>query len=152
VFDATSASAWLTKTLDVNLIAGDNTIQMELYWGWMYLDYLAVPTRVLTSVEERPASVPGMFCLEQNYPNPFNPLTVIKYTIAGTRGQGLGVSGVSLVVYDVLGREVAVLVNERKAPGTYQVTFDGSGLSSGVYFYRLEAGDFVQTKKLVLLK
>jgi hypothetical protein len=152
VFDATSASAWLTKTLDVNLIAGDNTIQMELYWGWMYLDYLAVPTRVLTSVEERLASVPGMFCLEQNYPNPFNPLTIIKFTIGGNRGQGIGVSGVSLVVYDILGRQVAVLVNEKKAPGSYEVTFDASGLASGVYFYRMTAGQFVQTRKMLVVK
>jgi aminopeptidase N len=108
--------------------------------------------KVISGVEPEPSGLPKEFALGQNYPNPFNPLTVIKYTIAGARGQGLGVSGVSLVVYDVLGREVAVLVNERKAPGTYQVTFDGSGLSSGVYFYRLEAGNFLQTKKLVLLK
>jgi hypothetical protein len=63
-----------------------------------------------------------------------------------------GVSDVKITVYDVLGREVAVLVNERKLPGRYEVTFDGSHLASGVYFYRMEAGSFVQTRKLTLLK
>ena len=91
------------------------------------------------------------FALEQNYPNPFNPKTSIKYTIGGAGGQGPGVS-VKVAVYDLLGREAAVLVNERKAPGTYQVSFEGSGLSSGMYIYRLTAGSFVQTRTMVLLK
>jgi hypothetical protein len=152
VFDASSASTWYTKTVSVDLNAGDNTIQMELYWGWMYLDYLAVPTRVLTSVDERPGAVPWSCSLEQNYPNPFNPITSIKYTIGGNRGEGIGASDVSLVVYDLLGRVVAVLVNERKAPGDFEVDFDASALSSGVYFYRLTAGQFVQTRKMILVK
>jgi photosystem II stability/assembly factor-like uncharacterized protein len=109
-----------------------------------------VTTEPVTSAS--PPLQPLSYLLEQNFPNPFNPLTVIKYTVAGFRGQGLGVSDVSLVVYDVLGRKVVVLVNERKAAGIYQVTFDGSGLASGVYFYRLTAGNFVDTKKLLLLR
>jgi glucose/arabinose dehydrogenase len=87
----------------------------------------------------KPGDIPMRYALEQNYPNPFNPLTIIKYTIGGNRGWGLGVSDVSLVVYDVLGRQVAVLVNESKSPGSYEVQFDGSGLASGVYIYRLMA-------------
>jgi hypothetical protein len=90
--------------------------------------------------------------LEQNYPNPFNPATVIRYAIPGAGGQGLGTSNVRLVVYDLLGREVAVLVNEKKVPGSYEVTFDGAGLASGVYFYRLTAGSFVQTHKMLLIR
>jgi hypothetical protein len=105
-----------------------------------------------TAIASTELDVPEKYSLEQNYPNPFNPKTTIQYTVGGVRGQGIGVSGVSLVVYDVLGREVAVLVNERKAPGTYEVRFDASSLSSGVYFYRLTAGDFVQTRKMVLAK
>jgi photosystem II stability/assembly factor-like uncharacterized protein len=105
-------------------------------------------------------NTPKVFALEQNYPNPFNPSTVIKYTVGGTRdcqpasglAGGLGVSDISLVVFDVLGRSVATLVNERKLPGTYEVTFDGSALSSGVYFYRLQAGSFVQTMAMLLVK
>ena len=81
----------------------------------------------------------------QNYPNPFNPATVVRYRLQTA-------SEVRLVVLDVLSREVAVLVNDRKAPGTYQVAFGALGLSSGVYFYRLTAGAFVQTRKMVVLK
>ena len=86
-----------------------------------------------------------MFNLSQNYPNPFNPTTLIRYTIAGSKEVKLG-------VYDILGREVAVLVNERRGPGSYEVTFDGSGLSSGVYVYRLIVGNFVESRKMVLMK
>jgi len=108
---------------------------------------------VLTSAQPEAAGHPTMFSLDQNYPNPFNPTTVVRYQLPVA-------SGVKLVVYDVLGREVAVLVNERKEPGTYEVKFDGSGLTSGVYFYRIQAGDpslrsgqsFMQTRKVLLLK
>jgi hypothetical protein len=93
------------------------------------------------------------YSLSQNYPNPFNPSTVISFQIPMA-------SHVSLKIFDLLGREVAALVNEEKRAGSYEVTFDGKNLSSGVYFYRLQAGDpstgsgqrFVQTKKLSLLR
>jgi hypothetical protein len=83
--------------------------------------------------------------LAQNYPNPFNPATTITYELPIA-------SQVTLSVYDVLGREVSVLVNGRKNAGVHEVKFDGVNLPSGVYFYRLQAGDFCQSKKLVLLK
>jgi hypothetical protein len=106
-----------------------------------------------TAVEDQSVlTTPTAFALEQNYPNPFNPLTIIKYTIGGVRGQGSGVSKTKLVVYDLLGRDVATLVDEAKRPGGHEVSFDGSGLASGVYFYRLTAGDFTKTRKLLLLK
>ncbi len=89
--------------------------------------------------------LPTTFELSQNYPNPFNPTTGVRYQVPG-------VSDVRLVVYDILGREVTTLVNERKAAGRYEVRFDGSGLASGVYVYRLTAGTYVQTRKMVLLK
>jgi hypothetical protein len=85
------------------------------------------------------------FVLEQNYPNPFNPSTVVSYQLPVA-------SNVKLAIYDLLGREVAILVNERKMPGTYEVKFDGSNLASGVYFYRLQTGDFMQTRKLLLIR
>src|SRR5512140_2137814 len=88
---------------------------------------------------------PLQYTLEQNYPNPFNPLTIIKYTIAGAGIQGPGASKIRLVVYDLLGREVATLVNEPRTPGSYEVTFDGARLSSGLYYYRITAGTFTQT-------
>jgi len=103
---------------------------------------------------------PADFHLLQNYPNPFNPVTVIKYTIAETRGHlpasgqagGSGVSDVKLVVYDLLGREVSVLVNERKATGSYTVSFDGTGLSSGLYICRLSTGKDMESRKMLLAK
>jgi hypothetical protein len=90
-------------------------------------------------------SSPFKYELSQNYPNPFNPVTNIKYQI-----QKLGF--VTLKIYDITGREVKTLVNEIKNPGNYSVTFNGSELSSGVYFYRIQAGDFIQVKKMVLIK
>jgi predicted GH43/DUF377 family glycosyl hydrolase len=93
------------------------------------------------------AEVPREFALGQNYPNPFNPSTTIQYAIpVGTYGR------TSLQVYDVLGREVATLVNEAKQPGTYTVRWDASGMASGTYFYQLQTGRFVSVKKLLLLK
>jgi len=89
--------------------------------------------------------LPTHYALSQNYPNPFNPSTTIRYELPKA-------SQVNLSVYDMLGREVSVLVNERREVGVHKVKFDGSYLSSGVYFYRLQAGDFVQTKKFVLSK
>jgi mannosyl-glycoprotein endo-beta-N-acetylglucosaminidase len=89
---------------------------------------------------------PSSIALYQNYPNPFNPTTSIRYEINSTQL-------VELTVYNVLGKEVAALVNREQNPGTYSVTFDASSLSSGVYFYVLKAGsDFVQTRKMILLK
>lgn len=89
--------------------------------------------------------MPQHFALEQNYPNPFNPTTTISYSIKEP-------ADVELLVYDLLGRRVAVLVDEHHAAGRYEVAFDASGLSSGVYLYTLRAGSFTQTKRLVLLK
>src|SRR5262249_5770128 len=88
---------------------------------------------------------PQSFNLSQNYPNPFNPTTAITYQLSA-------VSQVSLRVFDILGQEVATLVNEQKQPGTYSVAWDASDVSSGVYLYRLQTGNFTETKKLVLLK
>jgi len=101
----------------------------------------------LISVEESPPNGSQIrnYELNQNYPNPFNPATTIKYELPKS-------SEVKLGVYDLLGREVSVLVNEKKDAGVHEVRFDGSGLSSGVYFYRLTVGDFVATKRLLLLQ
>ena len=89
--------------------------------------------------------VPSGFVLEQNYPNPFNPSTRIKYAIAGKQF-------VSLKVYDLLGNEIATIVNEEKPAGTYEVEFNANRLSAGVYYYTLVTENFVQTKKMILLK
>ena len=103
-------------------------------------------SEVVTSVrEDETPGVVRVYRLEQNYPNPFNPRTVVSSQLPVP-------SNVKLVVYDVLGREVAVLANERRAAGGYQDTFDGTGLVSGVYIYRLTAGTFMQTRKMILIK
>jgi pectate lyase len=107
--------------------------------GVQGIDNLA--TGVVTNNRANPAT----FCLEQNYPNPFNPTTTIVYTIPQY-------SKVALMVYDVLGRQIATLVNELKSAGTYTVLLNVSKLSSGVYFYRFQSGSFVQTRKMLLLK
>jgi hypothetical protein len=96
-------------------------------------------------VDDDNNSVPREFYLAQNYPNPFNPSTKIKFQIADA-----GI--VSLKVFDILGNEVLTLVNEQKPAGSYEVEFDASSLTSGVYFYQLKSGNLVQTKKMVLLK
>lgn len=92
------------------------------------------------------------FSLSQNYPNPFNPITKIKYTIPSVIANEVKQSLVTLKVYDVLGREVATLVDEYKPAGSYEVEFLGNGLSSGIYFYRLKTDGFVETKKMLLIK
>jgi hypothetical protein len=97
-----------------------------------------------TDVEELPGEI-KTYSLSNNYPNPFNPSTTIKYQIPKS---GL----VTLKVYNVLGKEITTLVNEEKSVGSYEITFDASGLSSGIYFYKLSADNFQQTKKMILLK
>ncbi len=105
----------------------------------------------LVSVEEGEQGVINNYALSQNYPNPFNPSTVINYQVADA-------GFISLKVYDILGKEVATLVDEEKSSGSYQVLFNakeannGKELSSGVYFYTLKAGNFVQTKKMILIR
>jgi hypothetical protein len=96
---------------------------------------------------------PKEFVLYQNYPNPFNPSTTIKFTVPSVIASGAKQSQlVTLKVYDILGNEIATLVNEEKQPGVYEVEFDGSLLASGMYVYKLQAGTFIQTKKMILLK
>ncbi len=104
----------------------------------------------LIGVEKIQAKVTDKFQLNQNYPNPFNPTTKIKFDIiSGINGQK---SAIKLVIYDVLGREIAMLVNEKMSSGSYEATWDGTNYPSGVYFYKLTAGTFEQTKKMVLIK
>ncbi len=99
-------------------------------------------------------NVPAQFKLYQNYPNPFNPVTKIKFSIPQTDSPLLGGARgglTTLKVYDILGNEAAILVNEQKEPGIYEVIFDASNLSSGVYYYRIIRGSYSETKKMILL-
>lgn len=96
--------------------------------------------------------IPGKFALFQNYPNPFNPSTKIKYNIPSVTLSGVEGSRVTLKIYDLLGNEIATLVNEEKTAGVYEVEFSAENLTSGIYFYKLTTSSFSETKKLVLMK
>ena len=102
-------------------------------------------SEVITGVVNTNNGIPARFTLSQNFPNPFNPSAMINYQLPVN-------SHVTLKVYDVLGREVQTLINEDKPAGSYTIKFDVGSLPSGVYFYRLQAGSFTQTKKLVVVK
>lgn len=95
-------------------------------------------------------SVPNEYKLEQNYPNPFNPSTKIRYSVPQVANSKM--QNVRLIVYDILGNEIKAIVNEQKEPGYYEVDFNASQFASGVYVYRLQANDFVSTKKMLLIK
>jgi len=101
----------------------------------------------ISALNQIGSNIPQVYSLSQNYPNPFNPPTKIKFAISGS-----SVAQTFLSVYDILGREVAILVNEILQPGTYEVDWDASAQSSGVYYYRLESGSYAETKKMVLVK
>jgi 5-hydroxyisourate hydrolase-like protein (transthyretin family) len=110
--------------------------------------------RFTVGIKQIGIEVPNEFKLYQNYPNPFNPVTKIKFEIP-SNGFPIGAFGndrVVLKIYDILGREIQTLVNESLQPGSYEVTFDGSSLSSGIYFYQLKAGDYIETKKMLMIK
>jgi hypothetical protein len=124
----------------------DSLTQIQLGSTQPYLSLTPVTLRPDgVASTERSTERPTRFELAQNYPNPFNPSTIIAYTLPVA-------SEVSLKVFDILGREVATLVSGRQAAGRYQVPFTATGLSSGMYFYRLQAGSFVETKKMMLVK
>ena len=110
---------------------------------WNFADNKIIHVQSPTFVSNE--ILPNLFSLSQNYPNPFNPSTTIKYSVSSSEF-------VALKVYDVLGNEVAALVNEYKPAGKYDTEFNATTLPSGVYFYRLQAGDYVETRKMILLK
>ena len=135
----------LGATMELKDPSSDNTLGEN----WQASKEHGTPGAInssLTGVEENTyTNIPNEFMLSQNCPNPFNPATVINYQIAKT-------SYVTLKIYNMLGQEVTTLYDGMRQPGYYQATFDGSNLASGVYLYKMETDDFVETKKLVLLK
>ncbi len=148
-------SSWKQEVLDITELANLSTslrIRFSLISnrtgfadGW-YVDNIKIINYqdVLTGIGNN-NETPNRFALEQNYPNPFNPSTTIKFQLAKS-------SFVKLTVFDVLGRQVESLVNDNKEAGYYEVNFDASKFASGLYFYKIEAGDFVETKKMMLIK
>jgi hypothetical protein len=133
-------------------IAVDDNKNVVITGEWNYL-FTTVKYQQTVAIKQNQNNIPCTFSISQNYPNPFNPSTKIKFDIPnfplmkGARGMS-----VQLTIYDLLGREVATLVNQQLQPGLYEVEFDASNYPSGVYFYRLTSGDFTSTQKMVLLK
>ena len=154
---APDSSVSITVTFDARSLAPNSTNRANILLTVAHPDVtgdIEVPASLVvlppTGVEETDPVVPVHFALEQNYPNPFNPTTTIRYSIPG-EGVG-GAAHVTLKVFDVLGREVATLVDGSEEPGVRSVQFNASSLASGLYFYRLDTGRFSSVRKLLLLK
>ena len=167
IFIATYSGILFTKSTNHNLLEFNNGLEISSIYEMQITDsdiiylsgnddednYKTYYSTNPTSISD-PQKIISNFNLSQNYPNPFNPITVIEYTIPNveTLHATSQMQNVTLKVFDLLGREVATLVNEQKKPGNYQVKFDASNLSSGLYFYKIQAGNFNQVRKMMLLK
>jgi subtilisin-like proprotein convertase family protein len=138
IFNSQNSSGWWKIVVtDIYTSADDGTL---IGWGIQFNN------QTVTGVGDPSITgIPNRFMLYQNYPNPFNPVTTVKYDLAKD-------VKVKITVYDLLGREVAVPVNEFKKAGSYSMKFDGTQMASGIYFYKIEAGNFVETKKMILVK
>ena len=155
LFAVNLTTEWQEYSFDFSTPSGVNMGRVANHFGStansgllpvnFYIDDLQIVKPDLTvGVKNARIEVPLKFLLKQNYPNPFNPSTVISYQLPIA-------SHISLKVYDLLGREVATLVNEEKPAGIYEAEFNADGLSSGIYFYRIESDNFVQAKKMILM-
>jgi hypothetical protein len=113
--------------------------------GQLYFDQLQLARRIVVEVGEKKDDTPTQYTLEQNYPNPFNPTTTIKFSLPAA-----GMT--TLKVYNLLGQEVATLVDENLGVGTFSIMFDAHALPSGIYFYTLRSGKHIETKKLMYIK
>ncbi len=161
VYSSTDAENWNKVIIDPDVLSGTVTglsvdknnnlfISTASHGLYVYNSH-----EIILSAGKKIENI-NTFNLSQNYPNPFNPATIIKYTIQNEQTSHEKLQQVKLKVFDMLGREVATLVDTKQPAGTYQVTFDANsvpgGLPSGVYFYRLQAGKYVRTKKMILIK
>ena len=143
---------WSIQNTSSNSIPANSIFFIDENRGWVVGNYGSIMRTTNGGIGITPISteIPVQFNLQQNYPNPFNPVTKIRFSIPAfaetTRRD------ISLKIYDILGKEIAVLVNEELQPGTYELEWNASHFSSGVYFYSLATGNFVQTKKMVVIK
>jgi hypothetical protein len=149
--DAFNTALIFEDLIDTTLLYQNLQEDTDYWWGvrafnavgWGDFSEVRMFTTKIASLKRE--ELPGDYYVAQNFPNPFNPSTKIEYSVPK-------LSNVVIKVFDILGNEIETLVNEEKLAGTYEVEFSRISLPSGVYFYRLQAGDFVETKKMVLLK
>ncbi|OGB65655.1 MAG: hypothetical protein A2Y94_15495 [Caldithrix sp. RBG_13_44_9] len=137
---------WVNQAAKFDLADWDEDGDMDIISGeWNAYVNLFINTTPIIAVDNDLSEYPSEFSLEQNYPNPFNPATTISYTI-------LKPSRVNISIYDITGQLVTILVNEFQNPGTYSVKWNSEGWNSGVYLYRLTAGEFTTAKKCIIVK
>lgn len=142
----------------IAVVPGNDSAQFYLFGGFSYPRVISSSDRFsfstpLFAIENQNRNVPDKIFLSQNYPNPFNPYTKINFDLpAEGRYPSIGMGFINIKIFDVLGREIKTLFNEKLKPGSYQVNFDGTNYPSGVYFYKLQVGDYTETKKMMLVK
>jgi hypothetical protein len=152
LYDGTQLS-WVNESVDLSdyigeeitfrfLLRSDGSVTED---GWYFDDLKLIHYELVPVNVNDIAGIIDNYTLEQNYPNPFNPSTKIVFQIPEP-------GNVSLKIYDMLGNEVVSLLNEEKQPGKYEIEFNASHLSSGIYFYTLRSGTFINTKKMILIK
>ena len=141
ILDVTVHFTYLLDNIPGSFVVGQNPKSADNIYYYDKLTFQTLTNIVIDDLDPRHNN----FRLDQNYPNPFNPSTSIQYAVSSRQF-------IKLTVYDLLGREVETLVNEEKTAGTYELTWNAAALPSGVYFYQLRAGNFVETKKMILLK
>ena len=157
---ATSTYLPFSLNLDYEDVANPDSVWIQLivlssdnndagFGAYALVDDLSLG---ITTDIELSTKLPSEYSLEQNYPNPFNPTTTISYSIPAVITNSAPHQNVNLTIYDLLGKEVKNIVNGYKEPGNYEVTFDATSLSSGIYYYTLSTSSFVQTKKMLLIK
>ncbi len=150
IYHLTSVPAGIMRVIVHRIGFRSDSLEYNVYSNHDSVNFSLMQMYVgIKKIEE---IIPGRYELSQNYPNPFNPVTNIEFKIPLCHSCEAREPQVIIKVFDLLGREVRTLVNENLQPGTYSIRFDATGLSSGVYFYRMQAGDFVETKKMVFLR
>jgi photosystem II stability/assembly factor-like uncharacterized protein len=154
-FSNDTGKTWLKQNIVEGDLQGRDIVFVDDKYGWLICENALYYTNnnggIVTDIKKTENNaLPAEFKLAQNYPNPFNPITTIRYEIPEQVRNDK--NNVSLKVYDILGNEITTLVNGQKSAGEYQVQFNGTNLSSGIYYYQLVVGDFVKTNKMILLK
>ena len=153
----TTLNTWTEHKFDLSQFQGQKIYIGFRYYIpvinalWCNMDDMLIGNRTPVGINQTGTNVLSEFSLSQNYPNPFNPMTVISYQLPASGGEAVS-SFISLRVYDVLGNEVAILVNEKQNAGSYEVEWNAGNFTSGIYFYKLTTGDFAETKKMTLIK